>query len=214
MTRYDLQTRLFAISLSALAGYVDAAGFLGTGGSFMSFMSGNSTRLGVSAVTSGDMAVSAGLLILAFVAGVMVAALFLRRFHAHRSRFLLSLVAAGLALAAMLAQAPTPPLLAFLPAAFAMGAMNMMFELDGEVRFGLTYMTGTLVKFAHGLALAITGEDRWRWLSYLALWSGLAGGAMAGATAYRFLGVSSLWPCAVAALVLALGVPRVAADQK
>jgi len=37
-----------ACALSALAGYVDAIGFLHLGGLFVSFMSGNSTRLGVS----------------------------------------------------------------------------------------------------------------------------------------------------------------------
>ena len=35
------------VALSTLAGYVDATGFLMLGGFFVSFMSGNSTRLGV-----------------------------------------------------------------------------------------------------------------------------------------------------------------------
>src|ERR1700748_3070155 len=38
---------VLACALSALAGYVDGIGFLHLGGLFVSFMSGNSTRLGV-----------------------------------------------------------------------------------------------------------------------------------------------------------------------
>ena len=142
----------------------------------------------------------------------MVASLSVRRFHAHRSRLILSLVAAALALAGVLAQA-IPPLLAFVPVAFAMGAMNMMFEVKGEVRIGLTYMTGTLVKFGHRLALALVGEERWGWLPYFVLWSGLVGGALLGASACHVMGALSLWPCAIAALVLAFCSPCVAGDR-
>ena len=44
---------ILAICLAALAGCVDAIGFLQLGGYFISFMSGNSTRLAVNLV-SGD----------------------------------------------------------------------------------------------------------------------------------------------------------------
>lgn len=47
MTTHDLRTQALAAALAALAGYVDASGFLSTGGYFVSFMSGNSTRLGI-----------------------------------------------------------------------------------------------------------------------------------------------------------------------
>src|SRR5712672_1621821 len=39
---------VLACALSGLAGYVDGIGFLHLGGLFVSFMSGNSTRMGVS----------------------------------------------------------------------------------------------------------------------------------------------------------------------
>ena len=47
MTRYDSRRWFLAACLAALAGYVDAIGFLKLGGLFVSFMSGNSTRLAV-----------------------------------------------------------------------------------------------------------------------------------------------------------------------
>jgi uncharacterized membrane protein YoaK (UPF0700 family) len=47
MTRDDKRVRGVAIVLSGLAGYVDAIGFIKLGGFFVSFMSGNSTRLAV-----------------------------------------------------------------------------------------------------------------------------------------------------------------------
>lgn len=47
MHRHDKKVWPLAIALAALAGYVDAIGFLRLGGFFVSFMSGNSTRLAV-----------------------------------------------------------------------------------------------------------------------------------------------------------------------
>src|SRR5690606_15637296 len=47
MLRYDPRLRRLAIGLSMLAGYIDALGFLRMRGLFVSFMSGNSTRLAV-----------------------------------------------------------------------------------------------------------------------------------------------------------------------
>lgn len=41
MIRYDRRLKLMAACLSALAGYVDAIGFIKLGGFFISFMSGN-----------------------------------------------------------------------------------------------------------------------------------------------------------------------------
>ncbi|MFJ5369898.1 DUF1275 family protein, partial [Bosea sp. CER48] len=47
MMRYDRPAMGLAFCLSGLAGFVDALGFLSLGGFFVSFMTGNTTRLGI-----------------------------------------------------------------------------------------------------------------------------------------------------------------------
>ena len=197
------RTRLLAASLSALAGYVDAIGFLGTGGFFVSFMSGNSTRLGVGLSQHVAFAVTAAAFVGAFVAGVVSASLIVGRVPLRRTPVVLLIVAVALAIAAAIAPV-APRVTSFALVAFAMGAVNLMFEAEGEVRVGLTYMTGTLVKLGHRIALALSGGDRWQWLPFLLLWSSLiAGGALGGVTYLRF-GLAALWPAAIYALLLAL----------
>lgn len=53
MRGLERHERTLAVLLSALAGYVDSLGFLQLGGLFVSFMSGNSTRLAVG-ISHGD----------------------------------------------------------------------------------------------------------------------------------------------------------------
>jgi uncharacterized membrane protein YoaK (UPF0700 family) len=61
---------LLACALSAIAGYVDGIGFLHLGGLFVSFMSGNSTRMGVSLADGQWLSALEALgLIVLFVAG-------------------------------------------------------------------------------------------------------------------------------------------------
>jgi uncharacterized membrane protein YoaK (UPF0700 family) len=47
------------------------------------------------------------------------------------------------------------------------------------------------------------GRGRWTWLPFLALWSAMLGGAVAGATLWPVLGLAGLWVAASAALLLA-----------
>jgi uncharacterized membrane protein YoaK (UPF0700 family) len=71
MIRYDRRSRLLAIGLASLAGFVDAVGFIKMGGLFVAFMSGNSTRLAVGIASGAAAAFWPGLLILIFVSGVV-----------------------------------------------------------------------------------------------------------------------------------------------
>lgn len=209
MTRYDRRVRLFAAVLAALAGYVDAIGFLELGGFFVSFMSGNSTRLAVGLAEANGHALVAGGLIAAFVGGVVLGSL-VGRFagEGRRKASVVATVAVLLAAAAGLGGLGVGPA-AMALLAVAMGAENAVFQREGEVSIGLTYMTGTLVKLGQRLTDALLGGPRLGWTPYLLLWMGLVAGAAAGASIYPHLGLSALWPAAGAAALLAVVAARI-----
>lgn len=203
MTRYDKRVQALAIGLSALAGYVDAVGFIHLGGFFVSFMSGNSTRLGVGLIERSNDAALAGGLIALFVAGVVAGSLVGRFAKAHRRPAVLMLVTILLFNAASSAATGSTEA-AVVAMVLAMGAENAVFEYDGELQIGLTYMTGTLVKFGQRVAAAIMGGPRFAWASYGLLWGGLVAGAVAGAASFSWFGLASLWPAAIAAGIFAI----------
>lgn len=202
MTRLPIRLRLVAACLALLAGFVDALGFLYLGGYFTSFMTGNSTRMAVSMSELSAAALLPAGLIALFVTGVVAATLAGKRKTGLSPRGLLFAIAGLLALAAALAVAGFETA-AILLTPVAMGAMNTVFQRDGEVSFGVTYMTGALVKLGQRLAVAVSGGDRWGWLPYLMLWAGLMLGAVCGALAYLALGLNGLLIPAAALALLA-----------
>jgi uncharacterized membrane protein YoaK (UPF0700 family) len=204
MTRFDRRVRLLAAVLSGLAGYVDAIGFLKLGGFFVSFMSGNSTRLAVG-LSQGAFGAAglAGVLIALFVSGVVAGSVGGRLAGCQRRPAVLGLVAGLLALAAILAAVGRMSC-AIAAMVLAMGAENAVFENDGDVQIGLTYMTGTLVKVGQRATASIFGGDRFGWAPYLLLWRGLVCGAVAGAFAYQRTGMDALWFGALAAAAFAV----------
>ncbi|MEN3951517.1 YoaK family protein [Iodidimonas sp. SYSU 1G8] len=201
-TRYDKRTQALAILLSGVAGYVDATGFMATGGFFLSFMSGNTTRLAVGFAEAAPFIALVASLIAAFVLGAMGGSLVGRLAQQRRRGAVLLFVAALLAAAGGLA-AMGHDWVAVVLAAGSMGAENAVFEDEGDVRIGLTYMTGALVKFAQRLLASFFGEARWAWLSHLLLWFGLVMGAVVGAATYPHLGLQGLWAASVALVILA-----------
>ena len=203
MQKLDRRAQALATSLAALAGFSDAVGFLGLGGFFVSFMSGNSTRVGVGVASELAAAAIAGSLVLAFLAGVFTGSLVARAAGGWRKPAVLALVAAALAATALLYQPGAAPG-AFLCMAFAMGATNMAFQREGEIAFGLTYMTGTLVRIGQRLADAVCGGPRWGWAPWLLLWCALVGGGVLGAFAWIRYTTGALWIATAIACALAL----------
>jgi uncharacterized membrane protein YoaK (UPF0700 family) len=200
--------RRLGAALSSIAGFVDAVGFLMTGGFFVSFMSGNTTRLAIGLAEAARQAAMAGGLVVAFVAGAVVGALAGRGAGAARRRGVtLALVTLVLAAGAGLSAAGAG-VAAVLAVALAMGAVNTVLADDGEVKVGLTYMTGNLVKLGLAIAAALAGERASRWPQHLALWLGLLAGAAMGALAFAHLGAAALWLAVAAMATLTLVAGR------
>lgn len=191
-----------ACALAALAGYVDGIGFLHLGGLFVSFMSGNSTRMGVLLVQGQWLsAVEALGLIVLFVMGAGAGSLIVLGRGAHRQPWLL-LAEALLLAAAALAYAFGLPSLAVGAIVLAMGLENAAFQIDGGAGLGLTYVTGALVKAGQFIAIALTGGARWAWAPNLLMWAALVMGSAGGAAAYYWINLGAIWFAAGFALAL------------
>ena len=191
-----------ACALAALAGYVDAIGFLQLGGLFVSFMSGNSTRMGVS-LAEGQWAAAAeslGLIAL-FVAGAAAGSLIVLGRGVNRQPWVL-LAEALLLAAGALAYAFALPNAAVAAIVLAMGMENAVFQIHGGGGLGLTYVTGALVKVGQLAAAAITGGARWDWWPNLLLWAALVAGSLCGALAYHWINLAAIWFAAASALAL------------
>jgi uncharacterized membrane protein YoaK (UPF0700 family) len=208
VNRLDRNARILAVGFAAMAGMVDAIGFLASGGFFLSFMSGNSTRLSVGVVEGAPYVGMVALLLLSFVGGVVAGSLIGRKnilAHAQRQAFILIIISLLLFAAPLIASLGYL-LVGLCFAAFCMGVENTLFEREGSVPFGLTYMTGALVKIGQGLATMISGGPRLDWVPYLLLWLGLISGAAVGALMFGIFGYNSLWLPAAYAGIFALAL--------
>lgn len=194
--------KTLAVVLAATAGFVDAVGFLEVGGYFVSFMSGNSTRMVVE-LAEGDLggAGIAAVVLVSFFLGAAGGALVTRRRNLDDRPAVLSLVAL-LLLTALTLQLVTSATVLGVPVglavvAGAMGAMNSVFHNQGEVSLGVTYMTGAVVKSAHRLVDALFGGSWAPYLQQVALWSSLVCGGVLGAVLQVYVGVAALGVAAV-----------------
>ncbi|AZC27461.1 YoaK family protein [Pseudomonas sessilinigenes] len=194
--------------LSVLAGMTDAIGFMATG-DFVSFMSGNTTRMAV-AISDGEPGLVLRLLMLVatFIVGNALGVI-VSRLAGHRTLPLLLGIAALLcASAAWPFEQQLPALLA---AITAMGMLNAAVEEVNGLPIGLTYVTGALSRFGRGLGRWALGERRNGWRVQLIPWSGMFAGAVLGALLEQHLGLKALYASGVFAALLgvvSLKIPR------
>ncbi|WP_416443713.1 YoaK family protein [Leucobacter sp. HNU] len=194
-----------SLLLAGAAGFVDAIGFILSGGLFVSFMSGNSTQAGVE-ISRGEVQTAA--VALSLVAGFVLGVLAGRVLGLLTERVriggrILGLGAALFAATGIVVLWPHP---GFSLAALAavMGAMNTLFIVAGRAQVAITYATGTLVSFGIGLADRIVGGHRGGWVRPLLLWASITLGALLGSLAWRAMGALALLVAAGALCVLGL----------
>ena len=191
-----------AAAFAFLAGIVDGLGFLALGGFFVSFMTGNTTRLAVGlARHRWAEAGQGGLILVLFVTGAVLGFALAR---APRIEPESGLVLALLLLVAALVHRTGHDHAAILSTAIAMGLENAAFQSLTRSSTGLTYMTGALVQMARQLVDALAGGPRLAWLAPLSLWCSLTAGATLGALGYAAFGLDTLW--AATGLALPLGL--------
>ena len=195
-------------SLSVLAGMTDAIGFMASG-DFVSFMSGNTTRLAV-AISAGDLGLTGRLLLLVatFVVGNALGVM-VSRFSRRHALPLLLCIAALLCTGAMLPMDDALP--ALLAAIIAMGMLNAAVEEVNGLPVGLTYVTGALSRFGRGLGRWMLGERRNGWRVQLIPWGGMFVGAVLGAWLEQQMGLKALMVSGGLAALLglvSLKIPR------
>ncbi|EKT4465479.1 DUF1275 domain-containing protein [Pseudomonas putida] len=198
----------FVAGLSVLAGMTDAIGFMATG-DFVSFMSGNTTRLAVS-LGSAEMGLVLRLVLVigAFILGNALGVIIAAK-SGRRPWPLLSLIGALLVLAALLPALLQLP--ALLAAVTAMGMINAVVEEVNGLPIGLTYVTGALSRFGRGLGRTLLGQRRLGWRVQLIPWCGMFLGAIAGVLLEQRFDRAALLASALLALLLglvSLKIPR------
>lgn len=179
MPQHRPPLRALQLGLSALAGLLDATGFLIAQGYFVSFMSGNTTQLGVNMLDGVQHVLLPAGLIACFLGGVTTGAA-IGWTSERRPRTILLAVSLALVTIAAVAYALGSTLGFLAPAAFAMGLVNNVFLRDDGSSAGVTYMTGALVRIGQNFAACLLGQrDRIK-PGYGLLWLCLLGGAILG----------------------------------
>lgn len=197
---------VLALLLAGLAGWVDVAGLTGADGTFVSFMSGNTTQGALLAerenwIPAAHIAATIG----SFVGGVAVGEV-LGRISGRFGRPVVMLaVAALLGTGAWLSHDGHLGLEETCLLAGAMGLQNATMHSAGGVNVGLTYITGTLVQLGRALADLLTrGQGLGRAGRFFGLWGALALGAAACAGVLQHSRFIALTAAAATAAGLAL----------
>ena len=202
----DIKMRYrFAVVLAAIAGTADAIGFMQYSQLFLSFMSGNTTRLG-EATSSADWigVVRFGGVIALFCFGAFLGTLIAAWSGRWRLVSLLSIQAALLGGSILLPQGVDAIPWHVYPIVLALGLQNATLQDEAGRSMALTYVTGTVVRFGTGLANMLLHKPAPSFWIQGPLWAGLTGGAVFGGVLQQKLGETAFLVPAGMLAVLAI----------
>ena len=203
---------IFATLMTALAGFLDAVGYVQLQHFYVSFMSGNSTQFGMAVARANwSDVLLAGVVIGSFVVGACLATIICEvsnRFEilaVLNSELLVFLVALALAVSAY-------DRTALVLVALAMGAQNTLHQIVAGADVGKGFITGTL--FALGQSLAFWLRRRKpisQAASNLLSWLAFIGGAAVGTLVLGAIGliavlavIATIYALLIAAIFLAV----------
>ena len=183
---FDSEAQLSWV-LAGLAGVLGATAFTHSAGYFVTFMTGNAQRAVLGYIRHDVwLSITAAVLMLCFVAGVVVASVCRRHFwaaHPHGPTVLTTFSLLAATALDVIDEGWEEAQLDFAPimlVVFGVGALNTSFVKDGEVSVPLSYVTGTLVKMGQGIERHIAGGKASDWLGYFLLFASFVLGATVG----------------------------------
>lgn len=200
---------LVAFLMTAIAGYFDAIGYSELDHLYLSFMSGNSTRLGM-ALVAGDRAVIAGVLSIvgSFVIGSMAGAYLVEASGDNKfvRIWVCELMLIALTLVLTLAGAGW---IALVFISMAMGIQNTIHQKIAGADIGKSFITGALSAAGQSLVLAFKGRASFREpASYGLSWLVFVAGVALGAVVWNGIGLSHALMVAVTVLAGLISATR------
>lgn len=172
---------VFATFATLIAGFVDAVGYAHLGGLFLSFMSGNSTRLGIQlANEQWHVAGLAATVVGCFLAGAFLGTLIADAAGDWKLVAILSGEVALFALAVSLT-VDGAGFIDMLPVAVAMGMQNSVHQVIAGADIGKSFVTGALFGLGQSLARMLSGKSTPREAAaYASSWASFVLGALVG----------------------------------
>jgi len=198
------QQLMLATALTALAGFLDAVAFIALNHVYVSFMSGNSTRLGIS-IASGDAGntMSLALVVIAFVLGTC-SGTWLSENKTGRATLLILTAETSTLFGAWLFASSGQLVSSLVLIAAAMGMQNCLHQLVGGADVGKGFITGALFGLGQALARAASGPSHWRTAgSNFLSWGAFVVGAAVGVMVLHRTGTST---CIGLTFAFALGI--------